>query len=606
MQRIRRLLTSCAIVDAKYVHFFLEKIPSRSMVQHTPLDPLDDILSSMLIHQQAPTLRTRALTQIFKSRWDSAILDLTQALRITMQARMSHEPDQQQLELASKIREQQQMASQGGHRDWKAVPQVKEEDQPSGLEKQLLFNRAGLFLTLACESVHVALDGLKGYLTAEKNGKTNRADAQAQAVRLDARKRVRTFAKKAIKDYMSFLSTFDYTPGLPSETWNEMVRLAYDSTDGDKTQTPQPKDRLVEVSVSDEEFNHESPVNDMNRKFDCNSLVKHTSLEYEHSGMSEDGSFRFPDRKIYAVSDLFTERPPSDLPIFPGPDAKGATRSDARDAFRIREVVTYHPLMLDALHSLLLAHALVQTSPTEHLRHAHNAARLVRIAKGDPIFEPARSPARRDWIEVLRRANNWIGLSMPWQELCVPPAIPHGKDGWMKGPTPSSLSTTVSEALTTTTKKPFQFNGREEKPAEKRERIKQECIIDALSDDRVMDDETFNLAVQAREKRAMEDEQGLSGPLRDKERPALPSWGAKTNNEGSKDDGEKEYVISTDRAEAIARWIREAPAFMGGKRKRSARKKKTADAGDYVGGAMEGMAGLEVEGAALRDDDGLD
>ena len=50
-------------LDAKYVHFFHEKIPSRMMAQCTPLDVLDDIV------QERPTdgsaLRTRALTRIF-------------------------------------------------------------------------------------------------------------------------------------------------------------------------------------------------------------------------------------------------------------------------------------------------------------------------------------------------------------------------------------------------------------------------------------------------------------------------------------------------------------------------------------------------------------
>jgi hypothetical protein len=594
------------------VHFFLEKIPSRAMEHYTPLEPLDELISSTPIEDQAPPLRTRALVQIFKRQWEGAILDLTQALRITEGVRLSHKPDQQQLELASRMRDEQE-AWNKGHRDWKAVPQLKDEDQPSSLEKQLLFNRAGVYLALACQSVHVALDGLKEFQAAEANGTTNGVEAQAQEVRLDARKRVKGYAKKAIKDYMAFLGHFDYTPGLPFEITNEIMRRVYDLANGNKMQTPLPKNRLVEVNGSDDESSHESSMNGMDRNSQCEALVKHTNPQPEPFELGEDGWPRFPTPKIYPSSALFAERPLPDLPVFPDSNADGSPKSSEplHGAFGSREAVTYHPLILDALHSLLLAHALVQTSPTEHLRHAHNAARLVRIADGYPLFQPARSPARADWIEVLRRANNWIGLSMPWQKLCTPAPLPDAAGGWAKQSTSASSTSSPSgssEALATTKLKP-PLNSREETPEQKRERIKQESIIDALSDDRVIDEESFQRAVRAREKRAMEDEEGLSGPLKDKEPPLLISNEPSANGESkdgkcpSRDDREKEFMISTDRADAIARWIREAPTSLGSKKKRPARKKRTANG---VDGAVEGMAGLGVNGAAKDQDDGMD
>jgi hypothetical protein len=257
------------------------------------------------------------------------------------------------------------------------------------------------------------------------------------------------------------------------------------------------------------------------------------------------------------------------------------------EAFGSREAVTYHPLLTDALHSLLLAHALLQTSPTELLRHAHNAARLARIADGYPIFQAARSPARADWIEVLRRANNWLGLSVPWQKLCAPAPLPEAAGGWAKE---AGGSTALAKRMQAK---------KEETPEQKRERIKQESILDALSDDRVVDEESFQKAVRAREKRALEDEQGISGPLKDKES------GSDSNGNGSEapaprrwaqDENGKEYPISTDRAEAIARWIKEAPLSMGGKKKRPARKKKAPSAGypAHANGLASAVGGMNV------------
>jgi len=604
------LLTRCAllIADAKYVHFFLEKIPSRAMESNTPLDPLDDILSSMPIEHKAPPLRTRALVQIFKRQWEGAILDLTQALRITEGVRLSHKPDQQQLELASRMRDEQETSSKG-RRDWKTVPQLKDEDQPSSLEKQLLFNRAGVYLTLACQSVHVALDGLKEYQTAQDNGEANGAEAQAQEIRLDARKRVKGYAKKAIKDYMAFLGHFDYTPGLPFEITNEIMRRVHDLANSNKTQTPLPKNRLIEVNGSDDEFSHESSVDGNGGDANGSALVKHTKALVKPFELGEDGWPKFPTPKIYPSSALFAERPLPDLPIFPDFDVDGVPkpREPANDAFGSREVVTYHPLLLDALHSLLLAHALVQTSPTEHLRHAHNAARLARIADGYPIFQPARSPARADWIEVLRRANNWIGLSMPWQKLCAPAPLPDAAGGWAKESNPSMqmVPSATDEAHAAVAKRTTPLKGKEETPDQKRERIKQESIIDALSDDRVVDEATFQRAVRARERRALDDEEGLSGPLKDKELPAIDSPAANSNDtkRGSRDDVEKHYLISTERAEAIARWIREAPLTMGGKKKRPTKKKRPVETSrstpaNGVNGAAEAMSGLNVDGTA--------
>ena len=84
--------------------------------------------------------------------------------------------------------------------------------------------------------------------------------------------------------------------------------------------------------------------------------------------------------------------------------------------------------------------------------------------------------------------------------------------------------------------------------------------------------------------------------MKDKE-PSTPDSAANGNGarNGAQDDGEKDYLISTERAEAIARWIREAPLTMGGKKKRPTRKKRPANG---VDGAAEAMAGLDVNGAA--------
>lgn len=576
------------------------------MEQYTPLDPLTEIINLLPQEHQPAPLRTRALVQIFKQQWDGAAYDLSIALRIVEELKRQHKPNQQQLELASKMREEQE-AWQKGHRDWRSVPHLKEEDQPRSLEMQLLFNRGGVYLTIACQSVHEALDGLKEYQEAHEKGETNGVDAKAQQKRLDARKVVKTNAKRALKDYTAFLAHFDYTPGLPYEITNEIMRRVYDLANGTKTQAQIPKNRLIELNGDGEEV--ESSSGD---ETSAQQLIKQQKTKSEPFERGEDGWPRFPSPKIYPSSTLFAEKPPVDLPPFPTAETTEAMRNNEtlNEAFGSREAVTYHPLLTDALHSLLLAHALLQTSSTELLRHAHNAARLARIADGYPIFQAARSPARADWIEVLRRANNWIGLGVPWQKLCAPAPLPDAAGGWAKENSASSSSALARR------KKARE----DETPEQKRERIKQESIIDALSDDRVVDEESFQKAVRAREKRAIEDEQGISGPLKDKQQATIedssastPTSSAASNNgeaaekdkqppppkRWAQDENGQEYPISTDRAEAIARWIKESPLGMGGTKRRRRPKRRDPTANGLAGS----VSSLKVE---EEDDDGPD
>lgn len=603
------------------------------MEQYTPLDPLTEIISALPMEQQAPPLRTRALVQIFKQQWEGAVLDLTSALRITEELKRIHKPNQQQIELASRMKEERDAWSKS-YRDWRSVPHLKDEDQPKSLEMQLYFNRAGVYLTLACQSVHAALNGLKEYTTALERGETNGVDAAAQHARLEARKKVKTYAKRALKDYLAFLSNFDYTPGLPFEVTNEIMRRVYDLANGNKTQTPTPapRDRFIELNDSDDE---QPPCDDSTPPVESNPSVSAVVKHRQPNPQSSTNWPRIPDPQIHPASALFAEKPPPNLPTFPSQNLNGSNHTQWPNH---REAITYHPLLTDSLHSLLLAHALLQTSPTELLRHAHNAARLARIADGYPIFQAARSPARADWIEVLRRANNWIGLECEWGRLCKPAPLPEEAGGWARdsSASSSSLATTGSAARDISARHSGSNGAKAETQDQKRERIKQESIIDALSDERVVDEESFQRAVRAREKRALEDEVGLSGPLRDKElsntssvngagdhsagnddpsptpregagqHPTSPSSAspvANNNPNASKrwaqDDGGREYPISTERAEAIARWIKEAPlsvSGVGGGKKKPRRKKALTNVAP--GSIEKEMSGLSVSTAA--------
>ncbi|KAH7398560.1 hypothetical protein BKA66DRAFT_407732 [Pyrenochaeta sp. MPI-SDFR-AT-0127] len=573
-------------VDAKYVHFFHEKIPSRMMAQCTPLDTLNDIISER--PQDGSPLRTRALTRIFKEDFVNSAKDLSEALATARYFLSQHRAGKDQLVLAKTYQEQY-------GRDWRQEVKIPEEDQPNSLETQLLFHRAGVYFTIACGHVHAALDGL-----GEAEEAKARRDAQVAASqepdpetpeeaegnrrRAEGRKQVRQNAKRALRDYNAFLSHFDYTPGISAELAEEFLRRLGNSTNGNgysKDNIKPNMNRLLESSNASA-----SPISE--------ALVPHRR---PHGHGSDRASWpKLPPPEIYKVSQLFEPAPPTSLPSYPPPrpatPAESAASAAATAFADSHESITYHPLLTDALHSLLLCHALIQTPPKEHLRHAHNAARLARVCDGYPIFLAARSPARADWIEVLRRAGNWIGIGTSWENLCRPAPLPgHGKNG------PSNeLSKTGANGNNA---------GAGETETEKRERQKHEAILEALADERVVDEESFQRAVRARERRFREDEEAEK-----RQRNGSPSASTSTLNGTSasstcsngtssfpkspssptpsaapapaapkrwaQDDG-REYPISTERAEAISRWVREAPSVTessGTKKKRTKGKAK--------------------------------
>ena len=604
------LQRSATDIDAKYVHFFHEKIPSRMMAQCTPLDVLNEIIAER--PNDGSPLRTRALTRIFKEDYTNAARDLTEGLAICRFMIAQHRTGKDQLVLARTMKEQY-------GRDWRSEMKVEEEDQPNSLESQLLFHRAGVYFTIACQHIDAALDGLKeaeqanqkmnGSLNPEEDEPPplNAAEKEAHHRRLEARKVVKTNAKRALRDYIAFLSHFDYTPGLASEIAEEFLRRVNSAANGYNNK---PAKSSGTPRLLDSPSNPSSPVSD--------ALVPHRKPSPNYSDRSNWP--QLPPPEIYQVSQLFSSTPPTSLPPYPNSNGASFTSSTpssiqqsaasaAASAFAdSHEAITYHPLLTDALHSLLLCHALLQTSPKELLRHAHNAARLARVCDGYPIFLAARSPARADWIEVLRRAGNWIQLLQSWETLCRPAPLPgHGNSSSSH---PSNEPSKMGAGSAPSAPKP-------ETETQKRERQKHEAILEALADERVVDEESFQRAVRARERRAREDEEteaklnraagtttnGVSATSST----MTPTSPAPAPKRWAQEDG-KEYPISTERAEAISRWVKEAPLTVeGGKKgkgkgKGSTKGKKASLRDDDTG--LEGSVGaLSVEDLG---DDGLD
>ncbi|KAH0538646.1 hypothetical protein FGG08_004783 [Glutinoglossum americanum] len=523
--------------DAKYVHFFHEKIPSRMLAKCTSLQPLDDVIVDR--PSEAAPLRTRAVTRIFKEDFTGAARDLTEALSVCRLRQVQHR--KQDTESIGLGRASPSLARGSRNGDWRSDMKLAEEDQPSSLEEQLLFHRAGICLTIAIQHVDDALPptvqvttesivdgtetlGIEGTALARTATTAIQAAAE-QAVEIkreNARKIVKANAKRALRDYIKFLSHFEYTPGLPSEVSEDFLRAVNSAANGITKETDALNNsKLIEMTRN-----------------------------------PNSGFPNLPTPDIYTVSSLFSSTPPSNLPTYPSTDLtiikkpsnpvpENPTTSAAAALLAAQdshESITYHPLLTDALHSFLLCHCLLQTSSKELLRHAYMVARLARVCDGYPIFLAARSPARADWMEVIRRSGNWVGLNSSWEVLCAPA--------------------------------PLRGHNCPVSPEEQEKRRREDTVAEVLENNNVHDEESFAAALSVIERREKEElRAGDSG---------LPRrW--------AQDDG-KEYPISTDRAAVITRWMKDgARREQEGviKRKEEARLKELTK--QEAEGAAEGL-----------------
>lgn len=524
--------------DAKYVHFFHEKIPSRQLAECTSLKPLDEIIVER--PGEGEILRTRAITKIFKDDYVGAVQDLTAALQVCRYNQNQHKAGRQQLQLAS-------VAATSAQRNgrWKEDVKIDEEDHPKSLEAQLLFHRAGAYLTIAYQHVDTALPPKANLRNIDVEDVMDKVEKEVQIKRLEAQKVVKTNAKRALRDFLSYLSHFDYTPGLPAEIAEEFVRKVNQAAHGFKIPRSYQYGRVPKLDNNGQLSDTLVPHNNAqsSRYVLANSIGRTTDIP------------GFPSSVVYQISTLFSAAPLSDLPSYPATPLSSTTKqkeapspaSAAAQAILAQtdchEAVTYHPLLTDALHSLLLCHCLLQTSARELLRHACMVARLTRVCDGYPIFQIARSPSRADWIEVLRRNDNWIQLEQSWETLCTPAPIPCQGTG----------------AQT------------KETAQQKQERLKQQAIMEALEDERVHDEVSFNAAILARQRR--QEEEALKAEGRE-----LPNRRA----QGDEDDS-----TSTERADAIVRWVRSAPVggSAGGTRRKK-RKSKSEGKGKVTEGEV--------------------
>lgn len=591
MQRVEPLEEVSSLVlqrsptdaDAKYVQVFHEKVSTREAALAVSLQPLTDIIEH---HPGEPELlRTRAITHLYKDDFDAALFDLTHALSAAAFIRKSRESSQQN----SHAGDAQPTARRRPHDII-----LSDKDQPSSLEAQLYFQRATVYFTRACNH---ALEGIPTPPT-NHNGSPD-PDNETSRKQAEARKLVKTYAKRAIKDYLAFISTLHYSPNLPVKTAKEF--------------------------------------------YDRVSLIMHGA----RSSRAIDSHSWAESHTVYALSDLFSAVPVTNLPPYPAPDVPKhdlQASKQLRDATNTCEWVTYHPLLIDSLHCLLMSHCLAQTSAKEIQRHAYMVARLVRLSDGAPIFGGNRSIARGDWAEILYTTKNWLQMSGSWDKLCEPAPLPCFEDGPCKHgchrrhtqalkASPAAKRAAAAAAIV----RGDTFDAAAEEEKRRKAQVREQAILSTLQDEHIPEDtSSLRGLVEAQKKRAQRDKvqvsnqpsngtpttriplgpgttvKAASAPV---DAPIDPDIADLMNNqavplvnldqldalkarwaEQSKDQPSLEF-ITTERAYALVRWIREAP-IVTGMTKRKKRTKKTAEGAEgactKVDDASEGVEKLKI------------
>ncbi|KAK4702872.1 hypothetical protein P7C70_g3351, partial [Phenoliferia sp. Uapishka_3] len=379
-------------LDAQYVNFFHEKIPSRTLAVSTDTTLLDHLI--LTNPNKLEYYRTRGIVHGFKQDYPSAIRNFTQALtqaKASRKAKLFHAGDTSSGKSSGKkggkssksaaAKEKAERAANGGGEPANSNnPSTPARDEATSIgkeagddiERQMLFHRGMANFHFACKILEDAvldieeIDRPQGGLSNEGGELTLRnvgiflkdeiaglygcANAKKQeqyrTVLRDPiiKDKVTTLLRKSIKDQERFLSYFSIWEAPPG-------------------------------SVLEEEKKYHNPrATDKPLTFRGRRLIHHRSL----SGRTRHSDPRRPEVR------------------------------NGTNAPEPALLTTYHPLIIEAHFSVLLNHLLLGDFSAVLLQH-YKVARLMDYLEGYPVFLPARSLNQSEYAEVLERlAITWL------------------------------------------------------------------------------------------------------------------------------------------------------------------------------------------------------
>ncbi|KAH7924472.1 hypothetical protein BV22DRAFT_1105446 [Leucogyrophana mollusca] len=407
--------------DARYVHFFHEKIPSRQLAESTTTQVLDDLISAQ--PQRLEFYRTRGIVHCFRDEYPAATKDFTYALkeaRASRKAQLAHN----HVALSSESRGKSGKKKKGsGKSNGQAPPNGTSvsdgptvegldgeplllhpsvlPDAPDPIEPQLLFLRGAAYLQHAVYLIESAI------LKLESVSKTP-ASLDGAELRLC------------------------YIEG------GRYGGVEIGNPDGPLGRSDGPKARAYTRVLADESFREQ-----------INALLRKAMRDHErflaHFDTLEGpppNSGGYPEvvdlAKRVEVAFLLTES------VRPGNHMSTAAGLVDVDSILPAMFTTYHPLLVESHFSLLICLLMLGDLPTL-LTSFSRAAVVVDGLEGYPVFLPPRSMAQAEFIEVLER------LAAGWKVGVQPHSLTHattaiGKLAAIEAPPPLSPPVSLDTA----------------------------------------------------------------------------------------------------------------------------------------------------------------
>ncbi|CAA7264867.1 unnamed protein product [Cyclocybe aegerita] len=372
----RVLKTDPHDTDAKYVHFFHEKIPSRQLAESTTTRVLDELIA--LHPQRLHYYRTRGIVHCFRDEFSQATKDFTYALkeaRAVRKAHMAHHNNGSQSESRTSKNSKRRKGSSANRTNGQAPPDGTStmennldssdgepllkhpsvlDDAPNPIEPQLLFLRGAAYLQHAVHLIESAVlkiegirkapsvDGAELRLCYIENGKYGGTEIGNPDGPLGERGGKKLAA---------------YTEVLGKKPFRECIT------------------QLLKKSLRDHE------------KF----LAHFDSLESPNA--MPDGDLAFQTEYAFLLSESIRPGNHNNMP---------PPMTDAPAMF-----TTYHPLLVESMFSVLICQ-LMLADFANLLPAFIRTALVVDGLEGYPIFLPPRSMSQAEFIEVLERlAGGW-------------------------------------------------------------------------------------------------------------------------------------------------------------------------------------------------------
>ncbi|KAF9069351.1 hypothetical protein BDP27DRAFT_1421134 [Rhodocollybia butyracea] len=470
-------------VDAKYVHFFHEKIPSRQLAESTTTQILDDLIAAN--PQRLEYFRTRGVVHCFRDEYSQAIKDFTHALKEARAARKYKMMNRDHSSGGGKIgkrdkagkgsgtgkkKKGRNAGNSGGRTNGQAPPNGTSAaledvdsdggggdggmgdtgecptplhpsalpDAPDPMEPQLLFLRGSAYLSQAVHLIELAVLDLEGL------------DATAKP-----------------KDGSSPSSTSQQTT-LPSSAYDTSeIRLCYlpdslyggveiGNPAGPLGPSDAPKLKAYREVLAAPDFrDHITSLIKKGIRDHERFLSHFDTLEADLShekGKGGAGSPSLKGQTEYAFA-LSESTRPGNYASSPGPGSPPPFPDSRFPPPSAAMFTTYHPLLVESHYTILLASLMLGNFSGAVPKFIRTAS-LVDGLEGYPVFLPPRSMAQAEFVEVLERlAGGWRKGAFE-DEFALVPASGRNSASSSSSPLTSGAPSTYSGAGSSGTSSP--------------------------------------------------------------------------------------------------------------------------------------------------------